>query len=626
MDRGIWTGDTESDGFLELATVIHCAVFKNLDTGMIVTFTPDTIHTLGRWMDDTVKMVVGHNFIKHDLPLIKKILGYEYTGKVYDTLILSRILSPHRRVPRNCPNPKASPHGLEAWGYRVGRGKPEHNDWSTFTPMMLHRCTEDVEINELTYLSLQDEMEDGDWSRAVPMTMKLFEVFNKIEAYGWKVDQDWMQKCIITLNAEFHTIDAYLEPMLPYLLVVDKKSTLVREPFLKSGKYNQHMEKWFLDTSKDSHEAIDRYYDREVGGPFCRILYRKVDVTKRVEMIDLLLADGWIPDEWNFNKETKERTSPKLSYKDKFIGIESDMGKMAARRVQVRHRHSLINGLFKLIRPDGRIGSRITGLAETSRVKHSGIVNVPNADSYFGKEIRKIFVAEDDKILVGVDSVSNQIRQLSARMGDDEYTHRILTEDPHDVNQDIAKLDTRGHAKTVFYGFVFGAGDAKVGAEIGGDAKAGKRLKQKFLDGLPMLKALIERLKEEWRSHASTRKGRWGVEFYNGWIAGLDGRPVYIKSEHAILVYVLQNMEAIQMSYALLFTYKWLEEAGLKWGDDYGIVCFYHDEINTECKPEHKELVGETVKRAIKHAGEYLGIKTPHDGDIKIGSNWFAIH
>ena len=80
------------------------------------------------------------------------------------------------------------------------------------------------------------------------------------------------------------------------------------------------------------------------------------------------------------------------------------------------------------------------------------------------------------------------------------------------------------------------------------------------------------------------------------------------------------------MSYALLFTYKWLEEKGLTWGEDYGIVCFYHDEINTECKPEYKEVVGEVVKKAIIHAGVHLGIKTPHDGEIKYGNNWYDIH
>jgi len=618
-----WTADLESDGLLEEATVIHCAVFKNLNTGEIRKFTPDNIGDI-RYLLDDIDLLIGHNFISYDLPLIKKLMGYTYKGQVYDTVVLSRILSPVRILPPSCPNRSATPHGLEAWGWRVGRGKPEHDDWSTYSEAMLHRCTEDVEINELTYYALQEEMEDGDWSRAIPMTMKLFQVFNKIEEAGWKVDQEWMQQCITTLNAEFHIIDAYLQPMLPY---VREEDGVVNKPFKKNGEYSSNMEKWFLNTSASSYIAIDRCYSREVGGPFCRVKYRRVDVTKRVEMIELLLAEGWIPDAWNYNKETKEKTSPKLSYKDEFIGINSNMGKEAARRVQVRHRHSLIKGLYKLIRPDGRISSRISGLAETSRVKHAGIVNIPNVDSYFGSQIRKIFIAEEDRTLVGVDSAGNQVRQLCALMGDDAYEYEVLHGDVHSTNQAAAGLPTRSNAKTFFYGFLFGAGDGKIGSIVQGSAADGKKLKAQFLEGLPLLAELINRLKEEWRSHASSRyNARWNrMEYYNGWVVGLDGRPLYIKSEHAILVYVLQNMEAIQMSYALLFAYKWLEEK-FKWGEDYKIVCFYHDEINTECRPEIAQEVGEIVKKAIIYAGEYLSIQTPHDGDIKIGDNWNEVH
>ena len=149
-----WTMDTESDGFVEVATVIHCAVFKNLETGEVVNFTPHFVKNIPKFLEERCNTIICHNAIQHDFPLIKKILGYDYRGKVYDTLVLSRILSPNRRVPYNCLNARATSHGLEAWGYRVGRGKPEHNDWSVYTPAMLHRCSEDVEINEMVYLSL----------------------------------------------------------------------------------------------------------------------------------------------------------------------------------------------------------------------------------------------------------------------------------------------------------------------------------------------------------------------------------------------------------------------------------------------------------------------------------------
>ena len=79
------------------------------------------------------------------------------------------------------------------------------------------------------------------------------------------------------------------------------------------------------------------------------------------------------------------------------------------------------------------------------------------------------------------------------------------------------------------------------------------------------------------------------------------------------------------MSYSLLFAYRWLEEK-YEWGRDYGIVCFYHDEINVECKPEFAKDIAEIIRKSIVHSGKYLGIKTPHEGDKKIGKSWLEIH
>jgi len=612
--KTMWVGDLESDGLLAEATVIHCAVFKELESDRVVAFTPDNIQLLPTFLEQNVEELIIHNGIQFDIPLIKKVLGYEFDGKVYDTLVLSRMLSPNRRVPRLCPNTSASPHGLESWGWRVGRGKPEHNDWSTYSEAMLHRCTEDVYINELVYHKLQDEMVDGDWSRAVPMSMKLFQVFNEIEENGWKVDIPLINTYIEQLSAMQEDLLEEAAPQLPYII---EDLGVVNKPFTKAGAYNATLVKWYESRGQEMPN---------VAAPYTRVNLRIVDLHKRNEVVELLLAEGWIPEQWNVNKETQERTSPKLSKTDPFEGIAGSVGKVAARFIQVRHRKSLLEGLLKLVRVDGRIGSRITGLAETSRVKHAGIVNIPNPDSFFGEEIRKIFIAEEGKVLVGVDSAGNQVRQLCALMGDDAYEYEVLHGDVHESNRDAAGLPTRGAAKTFFYGFLFGAGDAKTGRIINGTAADGKAIKQRFLAGLPKLGELVDRLKSEWRGHASRRINKWGrMEYYNGWVSGLDGRPVYIKSEHAILVYVLQNMEAIQMSYALLFAHKWLAE-GLTKGEDYDIVCFYHDEINIECRPEVAQEVGEIVKRAIVYAGVHLGIKTPHDGDIKIGNNWYDIH
>jgi len=141
--------DTEANGLLDEATEVHCAVTK-MD-GVVTQYTPNDmglfIHTLDTLDSDTI--LCCHNLIEYDLPLLEKIHGYKHKGKVLDTLVFSRLLQPER----------LGRHSLEAWGDRFQRPKPKHEDWSVFSSEMLHRCTEDVEINYLTYRYLMKEAE-----------------------------------------------------------------------------------------------------------------------------------------------------------------------------------------------------------------------------------------------------------------------------------------------------------------------------------------------------------------------------------------------------------------------------------------------------------------------------------
>ena len=75
------------------------------------------------------------------------------------------------------------------------------------------------------------------------------------------------------------------------------------------------------------------------------------------------------------------------------------------------------------------------------------------------------------------------------------------------------------------------------------------------------------------------------MEFYNGYIIGLDGRPVKVPYEHQLLVYELQGDEAIMMSAAYIRLFTQLSKKYV-WGKQWGIVCFYHDEYTIECDPD----------------------------------------
>jgi hypothetical protein len=163
--------DIEANGLLEEATSIHCLCLKNLETQEEISLSgkllnkKEILHHLNGG-------IAGHNIIGYDIPLLKKFYGFsliDILGRdaINDTFIMSKTLYPDRPMPKGCPesavNPitghskKIGPHGLEAWGWRVGIRKIEIHDWRFFSPEILKRCMFDVNINEKVYYELLKE-------------------------------------------------------------------------------------------------------------------------------------------------------------------------------------------------------------------------------------------------------------------------------------------------------------------------------------------------------------------------------------------------------------------------------------------------------------------------------------
>ena len=139
--------DLEANGLYEEATVIHCIVTKDIGNGDVYTYYPHDIE-LGLEQLELANEVIGHNIIDYDLRLIKKLYpSFKPFGKVFDTMILSQLLNPDRK----------GGHSLGQYGEELGIEKPIHEDWSQFSPEMLHRCTEDVHINHKVYNQLIKE-------------------------------------------------------------------------------------------------------------------------------------------------------------------------------------------------------------------------------------------------------------------------------------------------------------------------------------------------------------------------------------------------------------------------------------------------------------------------------------
>lgn len=278
---------------------------------------------------------------------------------------------------------------------------------------------------------------------------------------------------------------------------------------------------------------------------------------------------------------------------------------------------------------NGRLhGSVNTNGAVTGRMTHSrpNMAQVPSSRAPYGPECRELFIAGKGKKLVGCDADALELRDLAGYMAafdGGEYIRTVLEgkkedgTDMHTQNANALGCD-RDTAKTWFYAFIYGAGDFKLGATLGAKGSkqavtnAGKVSRAKFLAALPALKNLTERVKKKAQAQ--------------GWIKGLDGRLLTIRSQHAALNTLLQSAGAIQMKRALVILDNELQTLGMVPGRHYEFVANIHDEWQLEVDEDKAELVGRTAANAIRMSGEYYNFRCPLAGNYDIGENWAATH
>jgi DNA polymerase I-like protein with 3'-5' exonuclease and polymerase domains len=239
--------------------------------------------------------------------------------------------------------------------------------------------------------------------------------------------------------------------------------------------------------------------------------------------------------------------------------------------------------------------------------RNPNMAQIPSVHSPYGQECRACWVVEDEYKLVGVDASQLELRLLSHYMNDEEYIKNVSTGDIHATNQALAGLESRDQAKTFIYAFVYGAGDSKLGSIIGGNTKDGQRLRKNFLDNIPALKNLRFKV-----TRAAAK----------GWIKGLDGRKLFIRSEHGALNTLLQSAGAIYMKKALILLNERLKLSGM----DFKFVANIHDEWQLEVRACQAMKAGTLAVEAMVKAGEELGIRCPMTGEYKIGNNWSETH
>ncbi len=609
--------DIEADGLLNNATKLWCIVLYDLETKVSTTYTNEKegYARLSAALDLMSKAdsLIGHNIYAYDLPLLKKLHGFEYHGKVTDTLILSQLLNFSRK----------GGHGLASWGENLGVAKPIQEQWLFFEERMLNRCEMDVKINVKTLFILRKEFKLAKIpAKVITTEFETARISAQQVENGWLVDIPLAEHYFNWLNVEIDRLASKITPLLPpNVKRLDSLGKFVSPKYTKKGDLHAHLRKYW-----EGYDFGILNPDGRLGGAYCRVKIIPIEMTQHALIKAFLLKQGWVPTEWNMkvNEQGKnERTSPKLT-EDSFDTIEGDLGKDIALHMVYSHRRNMLRsvkndktGWLNTIRKDNRLECiPMTLGAATGRMRHKNLVNVPGGHATFGEELRSIFVAPKGKVLVGCDLASAQLRLLAAAMGDDAYNKTVVEgkeedgTDIHSVNAKIAGLANRKLAKTFIYGFLFGAGDAKTAGDLGITTKEAKKLKNKFLKGLPALSNIKNYLDNQFERNGGK------------YIVAQDGRKILCNSKHKLLNYLLQGNEAILTKNWMIISDKKIRDAGI----DCKLLAVMHDEQNFECDPTRADELSKILEESATEAGELLGFKCRMDGNSKIGNNWMEIH
>lgn len=622
-----WGLDIEGDGLIDTVSKVWCATFKNVGTGEERRFRDyDELRT---FVADQIAggcYFIAHNGIEYDFPALNRLVKTRFAiNRMIDTMVMSMLFSPSL----------VGGHSLGAWGGRLKFPKGEWNDFSRYSPEMEEYCMNDTRLLVLLFKALVERM------RSVGFTEEGLE----IEHRSWELIRQQRKNGFYFNIQEAHLLYAKLrgiendlaEQVYKFWPPELKRVKSFAKAYKADGTPTQH----FVNHS----QQFVKLELHDEGGGYDAYDYVYFNIGSPPQRVAKLLEAGWVPNEDEYTvikgKTYREnrKGSPTPVKKGKLVPslakFVEDGGreevKLIAKWIEINARGNMINTWIEAYNERTRAIHGKLWLANTLRYRHSdpNTANIPavrllklvvdgeerevprlGEDGAFTYEARDLWASRDpERVLVGVDAKGIQLRVLAHYLNNKDFTDAVLGGDPHSYNQEVGGFATRAVAKTFIYAYLLGAGDAKVGAIIGGSTKDGREVKSRFTANFPGLSDLLDDLGRQ-----VERTGR---------IRLCDGTPLIVKHPHTRLGYLLQGDESRIMKKAAILTAAEIRKRALdvlKVGD-------IHDEWQNDCLKKHsEEFAYDVCPKTFAASGRSFNYRLPIDCDAKIGLTWAETH
>lgn len=446
LSKGVYIFDLEADNLLDDVTKIHCmSIGKVMKDGTLKIVTTTDYDDMRGFLLNKEITKIGHNIIRYDGPAGSKILGIKVSANTFiDTLPLSWYLYP-----------KNVKHGLEYWGEVIGNSKIKIDDWQNLPEDdYVTRCEVDVQINYELWKMQKEHLLSLYRTEEAAITFIQYSNFKSIcvreqEEVGIRFDMERAKTLLSKLEKEKKEKITALAKVIPPEDVTGTK-TIPKEMYKKDGSMSKKWQDWL--EFKREYGIPDDY-----EGPITYVKGTKEgNPNSPVQIKNWLFGLGWEPCTYSYtrNKETNEvKTVPQIYNKDtgeitpsvarlveQEPGIEilNGLGKL-------KHRLGLVKGLIESCKEqeDGtyRIYASCAGYANTLRLQHKVVVNLPKVGIYLGEEIRGCFIANEGDMLCGADlsNIESVTRNHYIKPLDPDYV-ATMERDDFDAHIDIAVL------------------------------------------------------------------------------------------------------------------------------------------------------------------------------------------
>jgi DNA polymerase I len=595
--------DLETNGLYDEVTTIHCLVLHDLNRDQTFTYGPDSI-AAGLEHLATADVLIGQNILFFDIPVIRKLYPF-YTfaaARIIDTLITTRLIWPKEKLYdmdteqyTQVPPKLRGSASLKAWGYRLSDYKISFKDFKEYSEEMLAYCIQDVNVTTQLFKHTQKQTCS---EAALKLEHDFALAIEKQIRSGFPFDVDACLDLVDDLRTKQATLEASLKELFP-----PKKIETIFVPKVNNAS---------------------RGYVK--GQSFTKVMHEEFNPGSRQQIVDRLQTKyGWVPE------KSTEKGNPSID-DDVLSALPYPEAKPLAEYMLIKKRLGQIadgnNAWLKLVNDETGCmhGDVVTNGCITGRCAHRNpnMGQVPAGYSEYGKECRGLFHAPDGWTLIGVDAKALELRCLAGYLAywdGGEYARVVTDEsiDIHTYNQEMFGVATRDIAKRLLYGLLYGCGALKAGTIVDPNEKnelilreLGSTAINSFMQGIPALKELKNRI-----AHNIAKRE---------YLIGLDGRPLFCRSDFKGLNVLLQSSGALIMKQVVIELHNKMYDLGYIYGHDWQQNAMIHDEVQVSCPPAMVDTLTSVALEAFPASQQFFDFQCSIHGDAHVGYSWDQTH